>query len=136
MARLGAQSVTFGISTQTAVIQVLNISGPSISRDTIDTTDADATNNWRTFIASYIDGGELTLEFNYDPDNATHTKASNGLLNGFTDGILTYKLSLSDPTPTTYTFSGLLVGWEVSAPHDGVLTVSATIKVMGEITFG
>lgn len=136
MARTGGHGCTIGITGETAVAQVLSISGPSISRETIDTTDADATNDWRTFIASYIDGGEVTIEINYDPDNATHEYAAAGILYDFYAATAHgWTLTFSDATPTTWTFSGLVTGFEPSMSHDGVLTASVTIKVMGEVTF-
>lgn len=134
MARTGGHTCTIGITGETAIAQVLNIGGPSISRETIDTTDADATDDWRTFIASYIDGGEISLEINYDPDNATHKYADHGILFGFSrTSVENYTLTFSDATPTIWTFDGLITGFEVSMPHDGVLTASVTIKVMGKV---
>ena len=118
----------------TKIAQVLNVSGPSISRDTIDTTDADSTNSWRTFIASYIDGGEITVEANYDPDTGTHGTAT-GFLEDLGDTTLRNYLIRFPTSPVTdWTFTATSTGVEPSAPHDGVLTVSVTLKGMGEIT--
>ena len=136
MARYTGHTTTVQISGQADLAQVLSISGPGISRDTIDTTDADAVNDWRTFAASYVDGGELTCEVNYDPDNATHdTTAASGFLGGFANDPRTYILSFPDSTPETWSFSGIVTGAEPSNPHDGTSTMSFTIKVAGEITF-
>ena len=121
----------------TSIAQVLSISGPSLSRETIDTTDADSTNDWRTFIASYIDGGEITLEINYDPDTATHETTA-GILEDFGDAIETtptkYQLEFPTSPVTNFQFSASVTGFETSAPHDGVLTASVTYKVMGAVT--
>lgn len=138
MARYTGHTATFGITGETVVIQVLSISGPGISRDTIDTTDADATNDWRTFVASYIDGGEVTLEVNLDLDDATHKNAVNGLLWGFTTSPptgdpLSYTLTFA--SSETWVFSGIVTGFEPSNPHDGVSTASITVKVAGQIAF-
>lgn len=116
------------------VAQVLSISGPSMSRETIDTTDADATNDWRTFIASYIDGGEITLELHYDPDTATHEKTA-GFLEDFAGtAVSDYRLEFPTSPVTYFAFSALVSGVETSAAHDGVLTASVTYKVMGAVT--
>ena len=135
MARYTGHIATLQISGQADLAQVLNISGPGITRDTIDTTDADATNDWRTRAVSYLDGGEITAEVNYDPDNATHdTTSASGFL-AFAQDPRTYILSFPDSTPETWTFSGAVTGVEPSNPHDGTSTVSFTVKVLGEITF-
>lgn len=137
MARYTGHTATFGIVGQTVVTQILSISGPGISRDTIDSTDADAANDWRTFVASYVDGGEVTIELNFDPDDATQKDAANGLLYGFNPSgdPRTYRVTFPDTSPATWSFTGILTGFEPNNPHDGMSTVSATIKVSGEITF-
>lgn len=120
----------------TQVAQVLSISGPGISRDTIDSTDADATNDWRTFIASYIDGGEVTLEVNLDLDNATHGSPS-GFLGDFADTTLrNYQVTFPDTSPVSvWAFTGKVTGTEPGNPHDGMSTMSITYKVTSQISF-
>jgi len=141
MARLGSHTVELqkgdGASPEvfTAnVAQVLSIGGPSLSRETIDTTAADAADDWRTFIASYIDGGEISLEINYDPDEATHAPTA-GILEAFASNVATnYRIQFPTSPVTTWSFSAICVGFESSAPHDGVLTASVTYKVLGKVT--
>lgn len=136
MARYTGHTATLGISGQAAIAQILSISGPGISRDVIDTTDADATADWRTKAISYIDGGEITVEINLDLDDATHKDAANGLLYGFNPSgdPRTYVLTL--PSSETMTFSGAVTGFEPSNPHDGTSTASVTITTLGQVTFG
>jgi len=122
--------------TFTKVAQVLSISGPGISRDTIDSTDADATNDWRTYLSSYIDGGEITLEVNLDLDAATHGSPA-GFLGDFADTTLrNYQVRFPDASPmSTWAFTGKVTGAEPSNPHDGMSTMSVTYKVTSEISF-
>ncbi len=118
----------------TKIAHILSISGPSISRETIDTTDADATDDWRTFIASYIDGGELSLEINYDPDDTTHKPAAGILLDFAAADVDNWTLTFSDTSPATeWTFDAICTGFEPSMSHDGVLTASVTFKVCGKV---
>ncbi len=134
MARYTGHTCTIKVSGQSIVAQVLSISGPGISRDTIDTTDADATADWRTFAASYVDGGEVTVEINLDLDNATHDDtAASGLLGGFANDPRTYVVVF--PSSETWTFVGIVTGYEPSNPHDGNSTASVTIKVAAQIAF-
>ena len=134
MARYGGHGCTIKRTDGTKIAQVLSIGGPSISRETIDTTDADATDDWRTFIASYIDGGEVSLEINYDPDNATHAPAAGILLDFAATTLDNWTLTFSDASPAVaWTFDALCTGFEPAAPHDGVLTASVTLKVMGKV---
>ncbi len=130
----GSHGCTIKRTGGSIIAHILSISGPSISRETIDTTDADATDDWRTFIASYIDGGEVSLEINYDPDNATHAPGAGILLDFAAATLDNWTLSFSDDTPTIWTFDAICTGFEPSMAHDGVLTASVTLKVMGKIT--
>ena len=122
--------------TFTQVAQVMSISGPGISRDTIDSTDADAVADWRTHLVSYIDGGEITIEVNLDLDNATHGSPA-GFLGDFADQTLrNYRVEFPDTSPVSFwAFTGKVVGTEPSNPHDGMSTMSVTYKVTSQITF-
>ena len=118
----------------TKIAQVLSISGPSISRDTIDSTDADSTNDWRTFEASYIDGGEVTVEVNHDPDTATHGTTT-GFLEDFGDTTLrNYLIRFATSPVTDWTFTATVTGVEPGNPHDGMSTASVTFKVTSKVT--
>jgi len=59
------------------VAAVTGIDGPSLSVDAIETTDLDSSS--KTFIANIPDGGEVTLELNYDPGATTHDKLNDYL---------------------------------------------------------
>lgn len=108
---------------------VRNISGPSISSSPIETTAHDTTGGWRTFVGGLRDGGEVTLEILYDPDNTQHL----GLLTDLDDQVVrNYKVIFTDPTPKAFTFAGIVTGYEPGAPHDDALSLAVTVKVTGE----
>ena len=50
------RSTTSG-GTFAAVAEIPSISGPNMTRDTIDVTDLDSTGGYREFIAGFRDGG-------------------------------------------------------------------------------
>src|SRR5690606_37084510 len=51
----------------TAIAKVTNVSGPETERETYDVTAHDSESGWREFIGGLKDGGEVSLELNYDP---------------------------------------------------------------------
>src|SRR5262245_34626926 len=55
------------------MVGVKSITGPSISRDTHDTTDMSA-DQYRTFIGGLVDGGEVSFEANFLPRDPTQTQ--------------------------------------------------------------
>jgi len=120
----------------TAVAAVTDLNGPGLTRDTIDITAHDATDNWRDFIKGLKDGGEISLTINYLADNATHD-ASTGLLEDFSDDTTntTWELEIPAPGgPVSWTFSGIISGFNPSFPVEGAVTADVTIKVSGKPT--
>src|SRR5690606_7776215 len=51
----------------TAIAKATNVSGPETERETYDGTAHDSESGWREFIGGLKDGGEVSLELNYDP---------------------------------------------------------------------
>lgn len=124
-----------GGTAGTAVAQVTNISGPGISVDTYDVTSHDSTGKWREFVSGLKDGGEISLDLNFDPAGATQKAAAGGLLFDMTAGTSTsYALVFSDSATTSWTFSAFVTAFEPAAPHDGKLSATCTLKITANPT--
>ena len=109
---------------------ILSINGPSLSRETIDTTNMDTSNAKSYMAASLYEPGEITLDIAYAP-GATPHDAMTSALTGATD--YDWKVTFSD-TSTHVAASGFVTAFEPSADLDGQLTASITIKLNGAIT--
>ena len=116
-----------------AVAQITNLSGPALALDTVDVTAHDSTGAWEEVVPTIVRSGEVTLEINYDPSEITHDT---------TDGLPAAMIAqdLTDfeivwPFPvvggTTWEISAYVTGFEPSAPHDGKISASVTLKVSG-----
>lgn len=116
----------------TTIGNVTSVSGPEIERETYDVTAHDSTSGWREFIGGLKDGGEVSLDVNYDPRKHD-----------------VYVADFEDTTPRDYklTFPGtlgewalklILTGFAQEAPVDDKLAASLKFKVSGKpvITFG
>lgn len=118
----------------TTVAEVKSIGGPSFSSDTNDVTSHDSPGAYREFIASLIDPGDLSFDINFVPTAATHN-ASTGLLRDFQNRIRrNFKLVFPDTAATTWSFQGIVTGFQLNAPTDDVLSASVTIKITGQPT--
>lgn len=117
----------------TEIAQVKNISGPGLSLDTEDVTSHDSTSGWEEVVGTILRSGEVTLEIVYDPAAATHKYASGGLLYDLVSRTAT-TFSIVFPGAATWSFSALVTGFEPSAPVEGALTASVTLKVTGAVT--
>jgi predicted secreted protein len=133
MAGLDAYGTTFsrgdGADPEvfTAVAHITEIGGPEESRETYDVTAHDSPNQWRQFIGGLKDGGEVSLELNFFPED-------HQVLRGDIDDEepRSYRIVWPDTSSTTVTFSAVFTGMSPAAPHDDKLTASATYKVSGE----
>lgn len=126
-------TIVFGTSSFDAEVVGYGLSGQS--RTMIDTThlgtaapSANTIHN-RTFLPSDIsDPGELTLDIHFNPENLPPI---NGPLETIT---LTFPLASGDSTPTIYTFSGAVSGFEETSALDDKMTATMTVKISGAIT--
>jgi predicted secreted protein len=117
----------------TPVAGVRSISGPSLSVDTEDVTAHDSIDAFEEAVATIIRSGEVTLEINYTPTEATHRNASGGLLNDLVSkNAATWTIVLG--ANTIASFSGFVTAFSVSGEVSGALTASVTIKPTGVVT--
>lgn len=112
-----------------AIAEVINISGPGMSRDTIDVTNLDSSGGYREFIAGFRDGGEVTLTMNFTVDGyeQMHLDFAN-------DTAINYQIVLPDAGEYTLGFAGLVTALPLSIPTDQQVTMDVTIKITGEVT--
>jgi len=113
----------------TAVAEVTSISAPSISRDTIETTHHGSVDGHREFLPGLSDGGEVSLDINWNPADASHA----AIYATFTSSA-NQAYSVMFPNLWELTFNGMVTGFDATAPIDDRLTASVTIKVTGKVT--
>lgn len=118
----------------TTIAEVLSLTGPTLTRDTIDVTNQSSTGGFREFINGLKDGGEVSFDLNYIPTEATHD-ASTGLLADYESGVSrNFKLIFPDTGATTWLFTGVVRDFQISAEVDSQLRASCVIKVSGAPT--
>ncbi len=117
------------IEVFSAVGNVTSISLPSLERETYDVTAHDSTDGWREFIGGLKDGGEVSFDVNYDPNehvpltmaDTAETDPSNW--------------EVAFPSGALWAFAAILTSSEADAPHDGQLEGSITLKISGAPVF-
>ena len=124
----GASSETFA-----ALAELLDVSGPNLSMDTVETTHAGSTDEYKTFIAGLKDAGEVTCDVAFEPSHATQDE-STGLVKKWNDRTLTnFQLAFPDSGSTTWTFSAYVTGFQPSEPIQDRATASVTLKITGAL---
>lgn len=116
-----------GVSTFVNVGEVVSVDVLDISVDDLDTSSHASPGQWREFISGMKDGGELSMEVNYDP-------ALHGLLFSALGVTRQHKITLTDAGAAEVAFSGYIKGISAQAPHDDKLSATFTVKVTGAVT--
>ena len=116
----------------TTIADVHDISGPTLSAATEDVTSHSSPNGWSEYITTIKDAGEVTFSIHYQPTAATHN-VTTGVLADLKNGTLrNYKLVFTDPSHTTWSFSGYVIKFEPKAPVKGKLTADLGFRLTGQ----
>ena len=110
------------------IAEINNITGPGMSRDTIDTTTLDTQDGYRTFIAGFRNAGTMTLAMNF-------TQASYLLMKGDfeSNDPVAYQVVLPDTEETVIEFDGLVTEIPLTIPTDDKITADVTIQISGPV---
>lgn len=116
-------------SVFTTIAQRVKVVANEVTRAKIDTTDLDST--WETSIPGIPRGGEIELEINYDPGNATHAALWTSLGAGTVED---WKLILADAGAAAFAFEGWITSFKPGeATVDGLQTASLKIQTTGAV---
>lgn len=120
-----------GTEVFTTIPEVKSISGPEITRDTIDVTHMNSPNNFREFVTTLKDGGEVSFEMNYIGNDTTQ----NGIRVDLKAGTLrNFKMVMNNVASTTFDFAAVVTEFGLSTELEEIVTASVTLKISGDIT--
>lgn len=111
-----------------SIAEINNITGPGMSRGTIDTTALDTVGGYRTFIAGFRNPGTVVLAMNFTRDTYEQMK-----LDFESDDPQSYEIILPDDDNTTLEFEGLVTELPLTIPPDDKVTVNVTIQISGGV---
>lgn len=128
---MSGQGVQFkrddGVGGFTALANVYNISGPGMTRETIEITTYDS-QGYREKIGGLRDGGTLTFTMNF-------TNAGYDIIKGDydNDDPVVYQIVLPDTDTTTFEFDGLVTELPLTIPEGDRITVEVSIEISGKV---
>jgi predicted secreted protein len=111
------------------IAEVNSISGPSMSRDTIDVTSLDSTGGYREFIGGFRDAGTLQLTMNFSESTYDLMKTDFE-----SDQSQNYEIVLPDAVNTSLEFVALVTELPLEITADDKITSSVTLKITGQVT--
>jgi hypothetical protein len=122
-----ARETSLGSASFVALANVTSWDGPSTENPEIDTTALNSAA--KEFEGGLIDFGELTLEINYDPNNATHQQifadmeANPPTKTG-------WRITFVNPT-INFTWPAFVKGFSISGSVDEKISGSLTLRLAG-----
>jgi len=128
IAGVGTKFKRWNGSAWVDIAEINSITGPSMSRDTIDVTSLDSTGGYREFITGFRNAGTVVLAMNFT--RATYET----MLNDFeSNTIQNYQIVLPDVENTGLDFEGLVSELPLTIPADDKVTADVTIQVTGKV---
>lgn len=116
--------LSIGESSPEAIGQVTALGNAGSSRAIIDASVYGE--DWSDFVVGQQDGSELVVEIAYDPTEAGHV----ALIAAYDGGLSeTFEMELAD-AGFHVTFPALVTKCERGAARDGVLVLSASLKIL------
>lgn len=117
------------IDAMKRVGEVITISEPSRTKDTVDATNMDSPDAYREFISGLKDGGEVPLEFNRIQDD----EGQMALEAAFEyQGSIWVALTIPTVPPVRWMVQGIVTNREGETPMDDKMTANASLKVTGK----
>ena len=130
-----SQGITIGVSvgspTEFSLVgNITDFSGPGGQASVIDVSNLDST--FREKIMGLPDEGQLSLNVNWDPDNAAHVTLRDARA---ARSQCEFQITLTDAAPTTGVFFGYVLGIVLSGAVDAAMTAAVSIEIDGPITW-
>lgn len=136
-AKLWVWDSELGTPALVQVGELVAVTPPSATRDTVDTTHHGSVGDYREFVSNLIDAGEVSATINWLPGGATDTL----LQRVFEDGEVTaFAIDVNTSTPGTQRrISGNMLLTEFAPDEIGIedkMAAGISMKVSGPLTFG
>jgi predicted secreted protein len=113
----------------TTITQVKQVDFGSSKVDTADVTSADNTDFSRRFVPLLFDAGDVSVDVIWNPADASHQALRTAFINR-----AVHNFKCINPTGfLTYTFAGIIIGFDVKESIDKTSELSVKIKISGPL---
>ena len=111
-----------------AVAEINSITGPGMTRDTIDVTSLDSTGGYREFIPGFKNPGTVTLSM-----NMTQASVAQMLVDFDSTDFQQYEIQLHQ-ADVYLEFEGFVTEMPLTIPPDDKVTMDVTIQITGQVS--
>jgi predicted secreted protein len=119
-------------TTYTTIAEVLKINRSGSKSDMADVTNMDSPSNFREFLPTLLDSGEVSFDCNFIPGSSIQAT----LLSDFNNQTLSpWKIELPGGTEGNWTFNAYVISDDFDLPIDKQATKSVKLKITGPVTY-
>jgi predicted secreted protein len=111
------------------ISEISNITGPGMSRETIDVTTLGSTDGYREFIAGFRNPGTVVLAMNFTRNGYDTMKDDFE-----NDERQNYEMVFPDDDNTSFEFEGLVTELPLTIAADDKISMEVTIQISGKVT--
>lgn len=128
-----------GGTDYSAVGQVQDISGPTLTRGDVDVSDHDSADGYREYLPGLADGGNVTFTIGFDPEDADHVQGvGTGLIGDLEQSgctLPTWEYTLATCAGTAiWTWAAYVNSFTQNSPVEGQHTADVGLKISGKPT--
>lgn len=123
-----------GAGVYTTLAEVKDITGPNLQHDTEEVTHHQSPGRFKEFIATLIDGGEVTFMMNYIMQNATQSISAGLAKDMIEHALRNIKIVFPDVGNTEWILPSIVTNWEPTMPVGSSFECSVTLKVARQPT--
>jgi predicted secreted protein len=116
------------------IANIYSLTGPSLTKETVDSTALDTPNGYRQFIGSLKNSGTLAFSLLF-------TSGGYEVIKGFYDSNTSVQFRITLPDKATveghgsqFVFHGLVTELPLTVPVEDKVTCDVTVKISGAVT--
>lgn len=127
---LGALLKKYTGAAWVSVGEVISITGPSMSRETIDVTSLASTGGYREFIMGFRNPGTVVFTMNFTRSDYQSLKTAFELA----DGVEDYEMILPDSDKSSLEFAAYVMEFPLDLSPNAQITCNVTLQITGPVT--
>lgn len=123
-----------GAEVFTTIAEVRNLTGPGMTRETLEATHLGSDSGYREWVVSFIDSGEVSFDVNFLPGDDSQEALIDDLVSGVKRNFRVIWPTVLGKSQRTWAFTAYVVGFNPSVSFDGLASSAMTLRATGEIT--
>ena len=128
IAGVGTEFKRWSGSDWVAIAEINSITGPGMTRDTIDVTSLDSLSGYREFIPGFKNPGTVSLSM-----NMTQASVSQMIADFDSNDFQNYEIQLHE-AGVYLEFEGFVTEMPLTIPPDDKVTMDVTIQITGPVS--